>query len=419
VIPVQTTDPVTSLGVEPDRLNGVTVEFWHGFSGAREQLLIEWVEAFNASNSFGITLSLTPQENLFNSVQDAIRAGEPPDLTIGFAHQTAAWDQSTPPRENVVNLTPYLTDPVYGYSSDEMSDFYSGFLAQETANGKLLGLPVYRSAQVMLYNVSWAQELGFQTPPSTPEEFKTQACASAQARGDGLGGWFINTDTPTTLGWIFAFGGEIVSPEGLYRFNTPEAGAAFGFLKDLDDSGCAWQSEKLFPNAEFADRQALFFATSLSSLAIQKGAFDALGSADEWTMIPFPSPNGQAMTHNFGPAYNIFETTPEEQLAAWLFVQWASSPENQVRWTEISGSFPTRASTIGLLNAYIQGLPQWTRAYDLVPGGWGEPALPSWSTVRWVVSDAATQLFGFGFTADQIPTVLEELERTANEVGSK
>ena len=115
-------------------------------------------------------------------------------------------------------------------------------------------------------------------------------------------------------------------------------------------------------------------------------------------------------------AYNLFQTTPEAQLAAWLFIQWVSSPANQARWTQISGSYPTRASTIEYLNQYVANAPQWTRAYDLVPMGINEPALPSWGTVRWVLSDAAAQLFSFGFTADGILGVLEELDRTANEL---
>lgn len=415
--PPPTGEPDTGLGVKPDQLNGVTVAFWHGFSGAREGLLREWVDAFNTSNSLGIRVELSAQDDLFNAVQEAIRMGEPPDLTLGFTHQAAAWDQATPPRANLVDLTPYRTDPVFGYAPDEWSDFYPTFLQQETVNGKLLGLPAYRSGQVIFYNVRWAQELGFQTPPTTPDEFKEQACAS-QARGDGMGGAFIQTDTATTLGWIFAFGGEILSPDGSYTFDTPEVEAAFRFLQDLDESGCAWLPESSFPNAEFAARQALFYASSLSGLSFQQQAFEAAESDDEWTIIPFPAPDGQPVTYIFGPAYNILQTTPERQLAAWLFVHWASSPENQVRWTEVGGSFPARASTIRLLNAYVTGLPQWTRAYDLIPPGQHEPALPSWGTVRWVISDAAAQLFGFGFTADQIPAVLEALERTANEVGN-
>ncbi len=416
--PTPTAEPVTLLGVEPDQLNGVPVQFWHGFSGARERLLIEWAETFNASNAFGITIEMVNQENLFKAIQDGIRAGTPPHATIAFTHQAAAWDQaSAPPGEGVVDLTSYLTDPVYGYAPDELADFYPAFLAQETVNGKLLGLPTYRSAQVMFYNVTWAQELGFQAPPTTPDEFKAQACAASRAQGDGTGGWFIQTDTATTLGWVFAFGGNVLTPEGAYLFNTPETAAAFGFIQDLGASGCAWRPEATFPNAEFAERQALFYSSSLSGLFFQQQAFEEAGRDDEWTMIPFPAPNGQLVTHIFGPAYNVFKTTPEGQLAAWLFIQWASSPANQARWTEISGSYPTRASTIEGLNAYVAGLPQWTKAYDWVPGGKNEPTLPSWGTVRWVVSDAAAQLFAFGFTADQIPVVLEELDRTANELG--
>ncbi|GAB4577903.1 MAG: hypothetical protein Fur0022_06350 [Anaerolineales bacterium] len=415
--PTPTGEPDTGLGVEPNQLNGVTVQFWHGFSGAREEVLIEWVEAFNASNGFGITVQLTAQQDVFGAVQQAIRAAAPPHLTIGFTHQAAAWDQAAFPRESLVDLRPYLTDPVYGFTPEEVADFYPAFLQQETVGGRLLGLPAYRSAQVMFYNVSWAQELGFQTPPTTPDEFKQQVCASAQAQGDGTGGWFLSTDTATTLGWVFAFGGEILAGDGRYTFNTPETASAFAFMKDLVDSGCAWPPETEFPNAEFAARQGLFYASSLSGLTFQQRAFADAGNADTWTIIPFPTPDGQPRTFVFGPAYNVLATTAEEQLAAWLFVKWASAPERQVRWTEAGGSFPTRASTITLLNAYVAGVPQWTRAYDLAPGGKSEPALPSWGTVRWVLGDAAAQLFGFGVTADQIPAILEELERTANELG--
>ena len=415
--PTPIPESITLLSVEPDQLRGVTVQFWHSFSGARERLLQEWVDSFNSSNLFGFTVELTNQANLFNTLQDAIRAGTPPDLTIAFTNQAASWDlASAPPGNGLIDLTDYLNDPVYGYAPDELNDFYPAFLQQETVDGKLIGLPTYRSAQVLFYNVSWAQELGFPTPPINPDEFKQQACAASQSRGDGMGGWFINTDTATTLSWIFAFGGEILTPEG-YTFNTPEVSAAFHFLKDLDESGCAWQPEATFPNAEFANRQGLFYTSSLSGLFFQQLAFEEAGSEDEWTMIPFPSPDEQPVTHIFGPAYNVFKTTPEAQLAAWLFVKWASSSANQARWTEISGSYPTRASTIEFLNRYVADTLQWTAAYDLVPVGKNEPAVPSWGKVRWVVSDAAAQLFSFGFTAVGIPGVLEELDQTANELG--
>ncbi|NJN43680.1 MAG: extracellular solute-binding protein [Anaerolineae bacterium] len=143
----------------------------------------------------------------------------------------------------------------------------------------------------------------------------------------------------------------------MYTFNTSEVAEAFGFLHDLYASDCAWRPEPTFPNAEFATRQGLFYSSSLGGLFFQQEAFDDAGNNDEWTMIGYPSPDGQPKTHIFGPGYNIFQTTPESQLAAWLFVKWVSTPANQARWTQISGSFPARASAVEFLNQSRCQLP--------------------------------------------------------------
>ncbi len=45
-----------------------------------------------------------------------------------------------------------------------------------------------------------------------------------------------------------------------------------------------------------------------------------------------------------------------------------------------------------------------------------EPNLPSWRTVRWAVSDAATQLFRYYFTIDQVAELAELLDDTAADL---
>ena len=45
-------------------------------------------------------------------------------------------------------------------------------------------------------------------------------------------------------------------------------------------------------------------------------------------------------------------TTPEQELAAWIFVKWFTSPEIQAEWDQISGYFPTRAGTAEYLGDY-------------------------------------------------------------------
>ena len=82
-------------------------------------------------------------------------------------------------------------------------------------------------------------------------------------------------------------------------------------------------------------------------------------------------------------------TTPETQLAAWIFVKWLTSPEMQAEWVRISNYFPTRASTADFLGDYISENPQWGQAFDLLHYGVFEPQLISYQGVR----DAAQQAY--------------------------
>ena len=109
----------------------------------------------------------------------------------------------------------------------------------------------------------------------------------------------------------------------------------------------------------------------------------------------------------------IVKSTPEKQLATWLFLKWFTSPESQAKWIEASAYHPTRASTVPLLNAYATENPVWGTGLDLVPLGQVEPALPSYGTVRRDLQDTFAAIIQG--TVDQIPGLLAELDVTAAE----
>ena len=139
--------------------------------------------------------------------------------------------------------------------------------------GSRLGIPGISISSLLLYNRSWALELGFDAPPTTPEEFKTQACAAAANSITDLnnavisGGWITNTDPTTMMGWILAYGGNVINDtvDG-YFLNSQEAKSAFDFVKGLFKSGCAWVPETPYPDTEFASRGGLFYSTSINGL---------------------------------------------------------------------------------------------------------------------------------------------------------
>ncbi len=62
-----------------------------------------------------------------------------------------------------------------------MSDFPSVVWMQDEVDGVRLGMPAQRTARFLLYNQSWARELGYDLPPATFSDFERQACAANKA----------------------------------------------------------------------------------------------------------------------------------------------------------------------------------------------------------------------------------------------
>ena len=417
-----TATPTSSLGAEPVDLGGLTLQFWYvAQAGDAVGLLPALVSEFNKSNTWKLRVEIVAFDSpglLSEQVRNTLYSGKLPDILAGYSYQANSWDKNA---KTLVDLNDYLDDFVWGLSAADQADYYPAFWLQASP-GKRLGIPLHRTALGLYYNLTWAKELGFTSPPQTAQEFERQACAAAKANGDGTGGWMITSEPSTLVGWMYAFGGSLLNPEGKgYRIDTPENLKALSFLKGLKAQSCAWTTPQLYPYAEFADRKGLFVVGSTSDMAGQVAAFQTAGKGDQWTVIPFPEEaNTSALFVSpvliaHGPDLMITRTTSERQLAAWLFTRWLISPEVQSRWVRADGSIPLRAATLSLLSDYAKTHPQWNAFTETLKYARSEPAFASWEIVRWVISDATAQLFSDSFTAEGIPDMLKMLEKTAAE----
>lgn len=422
--PAATATASSEPEIDPTSLRGVSIQFWHIWAGAAGDELQRLVAEFNTANEWGIEVESVYQGNLDqmnSSVQTALAGGAAPDILVGYHYQALAWDGL----RELVDLSGYVSDPLWGLSPEEQESFYHAFWEQDVFDGKRVGVPAQRSGQALYYNVSWAREMGFSTPPVNAEQFRQQACAAAQANrqdadpgNDGSGGYILSTHYSAMMGWIAAFGGEAARPEGGYQFDAPAVEESFHFLRELYDSGCAWLTESDPPENEFANRQGLFMAGSVANIPHQVRTFERAGNGDEWTVIPFPSTLDQPAISVYGPSFALVTSIPERQLASWLFVRWLLAPQNQARLVEETGSYPLSASSLEYLEAYQSNRPQWAAAVELLPAARSEPALQSWSLVRWAVYDAATQLFRYYFSIEQVPDLVKLLDQTAEDLDS-
>jgi multiple sugar transport system substrate-binding protein len=419
--PTATTTATSSLGVGSGDLDGLTLQFWYiAQVGDVVGVLPALVSEFNKTNSWGIQIEITAFDNpgqLSEQVRSVLYSGKLPDVLSGYSYQETAWDKNA---KTLVDLNTYITDAAWGLSLEDQADFFQAFWLPASP-GKRLGIPLHRSALGLYYNSTWAKELGYSTPPTTPQEFEQQACAAAKNHVDGTGGWMITSETSTLVGWMYAFGGTLVSPDGKgYQIDTPENLQALTFLKRLKTQGCAWTTPQLYPLGDFTSRRALFVVGGTTGIASQEAEFKSSGNGDQWTVIPFPAeediPNaGKPVVITHGPDLIIPRTTPQRQLAAWLFARWLISPEIQSRWVRADGSFPVRAATLNLLSDYAATHPQWAALVELSDEARAEPIFASWEIVRWVISDAAAQLFSSMYKEEDIPDLLKMLEKTADE----
>lgn len=417
------TPAVSRLNVGKEALRGAQVTVWHPWFGAEAGLFESQVAQFNADNEWGVVVRAEGKSSfgeLFSQVSAAFEESDNPNVAIVLPEYALAW------RERVVDLNDYLRDPEYGMSSVEISEFPTAIWMQDETEGARLGMPAQRTGRFILYNRTWARELGFDSPPETSAEFERQACAAnkalasdADANNDALGGWLVDVNPMTPLSWMLAFGGGVESGGG-YHFLAQENIDAFRFVKSLQQKSCAWvASAEISTYDRFASRQALFATASLEEFADQSRAFNALGSDDQWTVLPFPG-NDRTAFVVYGSSFVAFESDDVTQLAAWLFIRWMLSAENQARWAQSTGMFPLRSSTMNLLADYSASHPQWKQAVELLPNGETTPKLSSWRLVKIMMQDGFRDMFDTirhpDLTEGQVPLILRQMDEIANEL---
>lgn len=406
-------------------LSGTTISFWHvyGEGDPRNETINAIVDDFNANNEYGITVEALDQgeyADVEDKVNAGIQSGDTPNVVQAYTSALTAWDGV----DMIVDLGQYIDDPEYGLSAEEMADIYPAVLESGlTADGKRVGWPISQSANVVVYNFTWAQELGFDSPPTTPEELKEQLCAAAEANAnddnpdnDGTGGMVWYPSASNFLSFLHAWSGTELNADGTaYEFNTDAAKEVALYVNDLRDSGCTFETES-YPNPEQANRLALVTLSSNSGLPYYEAAFEEAENDDEWGFLAFPGPDGGQGIDAFTQTVGVMVSMPEQELASWLFIKYLTSPENQARWVEASGYLPTQTSVESMLVDYIAETPVFASAVELASLAQGEPeTFPAWASVRSALDDASAQLYAAG-SEEEVGTILADLDATATEL---
>jgi multiple sugar transport system substrate-binding protein len=172
----------------------------------------------------------------------------------------------------------------------------------------------------------------------------------------------------------------------------------------------------LEPYRYFATRYALLYSGTLADLSIQQNAMAHNGSSDRWIVIPYPGQKVRPPVLTGGPSYAIMVNSPERQLASWLLIRWLMQPKNQARLITGDGGWPASTLALQELSIYQKGHSQWGSTLDWIPIAQSLPRASSWLKVHGILTDALWQIFQTNIKADQIPSILNQLDQTVAEV---
>ncbi|HLV36394.1 MAG TPA: extracellular solute-binding protein [Spirillospora sp.] len=376
----------------PDELpEGITVTYWHEWDQAQQQAIDIIINDFNENNPYGITVEQVYQGNTGNlrdQLTAAITSGALPSLSGAIFADVA---QSYYLDGVIVPLDAYYNHPKWGFTEEELADLNQDLLdinriEGEPFNGQLLAWPIGVSGVVLSVNLDMLAELGFDGPPETFETFREVACAAAEMTGPGgedIFGFPIRINNFDLYSFVLSNGGYVFDEEtGYYNFTNEGFINTLQFFQDLYNDGCAYIPETSFQNtAHFAfGLNPMAVGSSVGVPFIRNDIISSGSGIENWINTTTPWTDDNRTLQVSMRSIGMFATSPEEQLATWLFIKHMASAPSQVTWTEYAQYQPYTTSGLqALTDEWLAENPQFASIREILLSGevrvWSPPAL--------------------------------------------
>lgn len=356
--------------------SGQTVTYWHEWDQAQQEAIDIIINDFNENNEWGITveqLQLGTSGAVREQVSAAITTGELPNLAgATFANDAMGYFLDGV----LVPLEQYYNDPTWGFTEEQKADLNQQILDANRPNigpfeGELVAWPIGMSFNVLSVNMDMLAELGLDGPPTTLEEFREAACGAAElttADGGDVQGFPIRTSGTDFYSFVIAQGGQIFNDEeDRYDFTNETFIETAQFFQDLYNDGCAYVPDGPFVNtADFAFGLNPMAVGSTAGVPFINNDIASSGSGIEnWINTTVPWTEGNRILQPSIRSIGMFVSTPEQQLASWLFLKHLATTESQITWSEITQYQPlTQSGLEGLSEEFLDSAPQFRSIYE-------------------------------------------------------
>ena len=323
--------------------SGVTnIVLWHGEIDVEGRALKAMVAQFNASHP---NIHVTAQfygnsDYALQKVLTAIAGGKPPDITYLYGSWAANIAQS--PKTLVLN------DYVKADKSFNWNDFWPSERQSATVNGKIVGIPALVDNLALVYNKTLFRKAGipFPTASWTWQDLRSAAQKLTDPAKKQFGWAYVNDASEDTV-WRFEAllwqaGGDILTPDGKHAaFNSPAGVEAATLLQQM-----AAQDHSVYLDS----------GNGLYAQLFNSGRIGMLYTGP-WDLSLFPNvkygvqilPGNQNHQTISGPDnWVLFNNGSDRAKAAFTFMSWFTSPQQNLEWSLRTGDLPIRQSVLKL-----------------------------------------------------------------------
>lgn len=310
----------------------VEITFWHAMNGDLEKTLQKLTDRFMEENK-NITVTLQNQSS-YPELQQKITATtaspkDLPTLTQAYPH----WMINAMQDDLLVDLKPYIENETIGYKNYE--DILEGFRTASEIDGKIYGMPFNKSTEVIWYNKTLFEELGLKVP-TTFEEFAEVSKTITEKKGIvGAGFDSLNNFYTTYLknkGVDFNKDTDVTGKESVEAANYYLEGIKEGYFRIAGTD--------MYLSGPFANETlGMYVGSNAGESFVKQG----VGDKFEVGIAAYPAETAMQQGTDL---YVFNNASAEQKTAAFEYLKFLSSTENQITWGVETGYIPATKSAI-------------------------------------------------------------------------
>jgi ABC-type glycerol-3-phosphate transport system substrate-binding protein len=390
-----TAEPAASTEADIEITGPVSLILWHALTSDPPKAALEAaVKKFNDTNGKGITITPVLQGSytpLYQKTLGAIQAGALPDIVHAYESQVADYTKA----DVVIDLDPYVNSKKNGLDKASQDDIYKPYFDTNRFpqyGNKLLSFPFTKSLAVMYTNEDVVKAAGVTTPPKTWAEWEQAVMKATKKDASGKTtqyGYVGTTDASYFNAMVLSRGGKIMAADNkTVAWDGKEGLETLQMLDRLYKGGYAYTPTGFDWQNDLAQSKLAYAFSSTSSrpfIAL------AMKTPVNWTVgLPPQADPANGKTVMFGANIAVLKSTPQKQLASWLFIKWFSEQAQTADWATKSYYMPVRKSAANdeaLKTYWTSKDPQGRQAYDTIGASIPEPNVRGQQEIRDVILD--------------------------------